>query len=389
MKILYVCLFPIEANNSAMMRNLALVEGLIANGHEVDFLTIPVNRYNVILEDNDLNKINIIRVKGNRIYDAITSSHAREVSRIRELLIMCLRKVYHAFSVFDYTYNIAKNISIEILEEKKYDIVISSSDPKTSHIAVNNLIKQGLQYGKWIQYWGDPLTLDITNKNIYPKFYLKAIEKSILKNADSIVYVSPFTLREQKAMIPKISSKMHFQPIPYKKEKLYPNTNNTRFIVGYYGAYKSVTRDIMPLYKACTKLKEYVDLVIMGESDLKIAETENIIVNSRGDITEYEAKTDVLVCILNKKGTQIPGKIYHYAATNKPILVLIDGDNKKEMRDYLSSFNRYIICDNNEEDIINTIRKLMKSSKKYTPVKAFSPKTIAKNILNTLTIDSE
>ncbi len=381
MKILYVCLFPIEANSSAMMRNLAVVKGLISNEHEVDFLTIPTNKYNVIISDNNFKKINIIRTKGNKAYDSITTVSYGKTKKMKEIIIGILRKVYHKLSIFNYTYRIAKEISMEDLNCLEYDIVISSSDPKTSHIAVNNLRKQGLRYKKWIQYWGDPLTLDITNKSIYPKWILKILEGWMLKQADSIVYVSPFTYKEQTTMFPDLAHKMCFYPIPYKEVKNYPQTNNSKFIVGYYGDYKSEYRDIIPLFHSCVDLNEDVDLVIMGNSDFKLPTADNVEIHPRGDVSEYEANTDLLICILNKKGTQIPGKIYHYAATNKPILVLLDGDHKEEMREYLESFNRYFICDNTTEEISKMIQDIIRSPKEYTASMDFAPEKIAENIL--------
>lgn len=382
MKILYVCLFPIEANSSGMMRNLAVVKGLLANKHEVDFLTIPTSRYNVIISNDDLNKINIIRTKSNRAYDSITSVGNKKTKKIKEVFINILRKVYHKLSIFDYTLKIAKDISLDDLSCSEYDIIISSSDPKTSHIAVNNLLKQGLSYKKWIQYWGDPLTLDITNKSVYPRWILKSIEKNILKKADDIIYVSPFTCKEQATLFQKLSSKMRFCPIPYKEIKTYPPTNNSKFIVGYYGAYKSSYRDIMPLFDSCVMLNKQVNLIVMGDSDHELPSADNVESYPRGNVSEYEAKTDLLICVLNKRGTQIPGKIYHYAATNKPILVLLDGEHKEEMRKYLESFNRYIICNNTVEEITESIMNMIENFKEYTPSIEFSPDKISEDILD-------
>ncbi len=59
-----------------------------------------------------------------------------------------------------------------------------------------------------------------------------------------------------------------------------------------------------------------------------------------------------MVCILNKSGTQIPGKLCNYAGTNKTILVLVDGDCGKEIQSYFKKFNIYIFV-NNKESIKN------------------------------------
>lgn len=382
MKVLFLCLFPVEANNSAMMRNLALVQGLKLNGYKVDFVTIPKSRYQVVIGNNNLQEINIIRLQGNNVYDAITSSGNEKIAVIKELGIKFLRKIYHKLNVFNYTYKIAKNIDINVLTDVNYDLVISSSDPKTSHIAMNNLRKQGLRFKKWVQYWGDPLALDITNNSIHPQFYLRYIERKVLEPADKIIYVSPFTLQAQASLYPDLAKKMHFKPIPYTAPKIYPRTNNSKFLITYFGAYKSVSRNIKPLFDACVNLQDKVDLVVMGDSDIELPKKENVAIFPRGDISNYETNSDLLVCVMNKTGTQIPGKIYHYAATNKPILVILDGENRGEMRRYLESYNRYFICNNSKDDIVNTINSIIdRNDLEFEPCKSFAPEIIVKEIL--------
>ena len=57
--------------------------------------------------------------------------------------------------------------------------------------------------------------MDITRKNIYPRFILRVLEKKILKNANKIIYVSPFTLKQQQNLFPSFKTKMMFLPPAY------------------------------------------------------------------------------------------------------------------------------------------------------------------------------
>lgn len=381
MKILFICLSPIEANSSAMMRNISLINGLLSNQCEIDFVTIPPTISTIVNNSEVIEKINVVRLKGNNLYDTVTSLKKGNNNFLKSIVMSTLRKIYHKFTIFDYTSKIAKQININILPRKEYDLIISSSDPKTSHIAAFNLINQGLKYSKWFQYWGDPMALDITNQNIYPSFILRKIEKNILKNADRIIYVSPCTLDAQKRIYPELSDKMNFMPIPYKEEKIYPKVNNSKYLVGYFGAYMKVSRDITPLYNVCSNLNKDLNLIIMGETDCELEGKENITIYPRGNVEKYEARSDLLVCVLNKKGTQIPGKVYHYAATNKPILIVLDGENKESIKNYLEPFNRYVFCENTEEDISRAIKKIMKEQIDYEPCKAFDSRILAKSFL--------
>lgn len=376
MRILIVQLSPIEAKSSATISTLGLVKGLIESNCVVDYLTAPASINHLKSNNKILDKINIIRTQKNQTYDTFV----KPSGKLKKTSLFCARKLFHFFCLYDYSYSIAKNIDLSVLVKTEYDLIISSSDPKTSHIAVQNLIKQGLQYKCWIQHWGDPMTLDIARKSVYPKKVVSMIEEKLLLSADKIVYVSPFTLKEQKKLFPNLADKMFFLPLPYIERKIYKHTNNKKFSVGYFGDYKSKIRNIMPLYNACMCLKD-VYLNVAGTSDLLLKPTENIIIYPRGDVSQLEQNSDLLICILNKKGSQIPGKLYYYAATNKPILVLLDGENRDEMRRYLRSFNRYLICNNDMDSIMIEIQGIMNENISYQPAAQFSAYTIATSLL--------
>jgi len=363
-----------------MIRSMALSKGFLSLGHTVDFITIPISESHVQTDKYDfIDNMNIYRTHKNTIYDTVVT---KSNSGLKSKLVNLLKKVYHKFTLYNYTYSIAKGIDISMLKNREYDVLISISDPKTSHIAMNRLIKSGLKYKKWIQYLGDPMTIDITRKSIYPNWVIKNVEKKIIKPADKIIYVSPLTLGEQKKLFPSFAHKMSFLPVPYISKKYFATTKNKKFTVGYFGAYPSKVRDIIPLYNAGKKMEEAINLNIVGDTDLVLDETANIKVYPRGDISNFEKDADLLICILNKTGTQIPGKVYHYASTNKPVLVLLDGENRHEIRDYLDSFNRFIICNNNTEEIIKTIKSIMNSTKEYQPSNEFHPEKIAQEFLN-------
>lgn len=387
MKILFVTLTSIEMNGSAMIRNNALINGLIENGASIEILTIPTQIENSFY-DRTLEwdkSIEVTYLKSNNIYASLVSGTESLSGKLKKAILPFLRKIYHSVSIFDNTIYMAKKANKNILKSNYYDLVISSSDPKSSHYAVKRLIESGLKYDKWVQYWGDPLAIDITNKSIYPSFYLKYKEKVLFSVADKIVYVSPFTYNSQVNMYPGFKDKMNFIPIPYIKEKIYSisNLRNKKISVGYFGDYNSHIRDINQLYSACDE-NDY-NLIIAGNSDLNLKQTKNIKILprvSQEKVEKLESDVDVLVCILNKKGTQIPGKIYHYAATNRPILVVLDGNNKEEMRKYLKKFNRFILCENNKDSISRALNNIRDENKYYSPSPHFNSKNIALKFLD-------
>ena len=382
MKILIISLTPIEALTSAMFRNLALARGLLESGNQIDFLSVPFNTLLREGEKNDfVEKINVLRTQPNAAYKRVIESEGKKESSVKSILKRLLRKVWHSCSVYDYTYTIAKNVGIDRLPVRYYDIVISSSDPKSSHIAVKTLRKQGLTYGRWIQYWGDPLAVDITQKSIYPRFILKRIERKLINGADKIVYVSPFTLKAQQGLYPEFKEKMTFLHVAYMEEEISPDIPNNTFVIGYYGNYTSRVRNLLPFYEACKELGENISVSIYGDSDVELASTDNIHIFPRGIIEEHKRTADLLVCVMNSQGTQIPGKLYHLAGTNKKILVVLDGEYEQEMSEFLATFNRFYLCKNDKNSIRQKITEIMEDGKTFEPVKELKYDYIASKFI--------
>lgn len=389
MRILFVTLYPLEINTSVRISNIGLITGLLENGHDVD-LMMPNFFKEAKNFDNTLSidaRIRVIRIGENSLYKKfMLTNHTFLVKR----LLQFVKNIYKKISILDSTSNLIKLSKDKNLYLFEYDYVISSSDPKSSHVFVKKMIKNGLVYKKWIQHWGDPLSIDIAKNNIYPRVILKHYEKNLLKLADRIVYVSPFTATKQKQIFHNFKDKIIFQPLPYSNRIIYNKTHNKNVVLGYFGDYHSKIRDIKPIYDFCRKNSEF-RLVVAGNSDLILDQHENIQIFSRlhqNDIEKLIEKCDILVSICNLKGTQIPGKIYYYAGTNKNILVLNDGEIKNDLVLFLNSYtDRFIIADNNYVSIENTLQKIF--LREVFPQDSLSPKSITYEIVKSLGENNE
>lgn len=393
MKILFLTSLPLEYNASSTLRNLALIKGLISLGHEVDTLTAAPSRDFVTYDETMINKLNATRyyIPKGKIYTAFTSKkNDINKARLVGLLKRFARNIYFRYSIFDPLKSLASNVHKVELPEDAYDLLVSSSDPISSHVIAEVLIKhsQG-KFRRWAQYWGDPVLINIDRKSKLPRFMVKRVESQLLSKADTVVYVSPFTAEAQKSIYPQITSKINFIPIAYIERDVHHNTKReepTYLRVGYFGDYFSENRDIMPICKVAEEGN--IQLIIAGNSDIDISNKKGITVSGRlsyKKIKELESSCDVLVCICNRKGTQIPGKVYHYAATNKPILIITDGDSKP-LKDYLKSFDRYILCDNNPVSIKEAIGEIALGhiSVSCEPSTHLESANIAKRFLNSI-----
>ena len=175
---------------------------------------------------------------------------------------------------------------------------------------------------------------------------------------------------------------MRFIPLAYmnfNKNKETKGKDDLSILkISYLGTYYSNIRNIIPLYNAARELPKLIELVIAGCTDIKLESTKNIKVlpnMTKEKVSKFEDESDIIVCILNKSGTQIPGKLYYYAGTSKPILVITDGEYGSEIKAYLNGFNRYLFCENNEKEIKETLLNIDKL-KEYEPVECLSPSNI-------------
>lgn len=386
MEILFVVLSPIKGNTSGIISNIGLINGMMDLGHRITILSVKeygdnvVNQKSLFTDEN----FEVIYLEAGDLYKKVVDQRNQKISKSKKRVLGLLRKVYYKFKIMDNMMSVANNIDIGALKRKEYDVVISASDPKSSHIAMRNLIKQGLKYNKWIEYWGDPLALDITNHNIYPLFVNKIVENNLIKHADKICYVSPLTCNNQKKHFRSNADKMFFLPLPYDKERITLSTYDEKILkIGYFGDYSSNVRNILPLYNVCKKNKD-IFLTIAGSSDIELSSCENVKIMpriSKNEVEILENECDVLVCVLNKSGTQIPGKIYYAAATNKAILVVLDGENSNIIEEFLRQYDRYIVCRNSENDIENALFQMKKKWRNYMPLKEFSPREIASKLI--------
>lgn len=378
--ILVIFLYPYNGDSSAAKRTLGLLKGFVDKGLNVYLLTTEYK--NTFVCSGKLDFIKNVRIISVEKKEKPTRSNKIGLKkRIKHFLF----HAYIFFNLFEHTSRLAKKISANDLPFKYFDYIVSISDPKASHIVLINLLKEGIKANKIIEYWGDPLYGDITLKTIHGQTTIKKKERELLSPANSIFYTSPFTVAKEKKLYPEFASKMFYIPTPcirdHKDIKTSSN-NGSALRIGYFGDYYTKIRNIKPLYRAIAKSEaDQMFLYIIGNSDMQLKKRKNIEVLPRGNFKDYEQNTDLFVCILNRRGSQIPGKIYYCASTFKPVLVIIDGDEQEKMEDFLQSFNRFFLCKNDEESIMNALVAISNDKRMWTPCKCLNESSIANNVL--------
>ena len=274
------------------------------------------------------------------------------------------------------------------IDYAKYDLIISSSDTKTSHYVARNIKNK---YDKtWFTIWGDPWFDDKGTKGI-KKILAYFSEKKILQSADKNIYISYPTSIRMKKRFKKLSEKIYFFPRTYLDVIKSPSPNKEQINILYTGSIyygRNIFSIISAIekYNLLHKIKIVLNVYGMLEENLKkvILKKEFIKIH---DFVPYEnlkkiiEENEILLFLSNGKNTtQIPGKIYDYFGTDKVILALFE--EKNSVYDYIYSTKR-CFCYLNLENEIN-LEEVVRNIGKNKVLYEFSGKNQAKNILNLL-----
>lgn len=311
-----------------------MIKGLIELKNEVDILTINRSKeeedeflVSYLPENTKIIKTNLKNFNTlNRI------NNHRKKNKFFQKIKEVIKDLYFFPDVYKEWINKIGNINMD-----EYDLVISSSDTKSSHFIAEKII---IKKNKWVQIWGDPWLTDINlqKKNIFLKKRIELNEKRLIFKADKVLYISPITSAEMKKKFKDIRIDHINRGFLEKVKSIQKSSNNLEYKFVYTGVLNS-DRNIEILLK---KIKEYneinfkkINLYIYGSI---FGNQENILkkydfIKLNGKVSYLEIKkiyslADVLIFIDNGKNTtQIPGKIYDYLGTNKKIMPLFQEEN--------------------------------------------------------------
>lgn len=403
MKILVVNADCVFVNTSANLCHLAYLKGLSEAGHQVELLCADSKfRHvdpNMTLPEN----VQCRTYPGISLYERVsiqaghkpsdhvtpisdTGSEEKKSALPHRLIRFAKRQVLSLYGVHGIYSTFVRKASA-FRGSAEYDYVLSISTPTASHLLAYRLLKSGHVAAKhWIQIWEDPWASDAYGFNGKDKVFRE--EKRLLGLAEKVCYVSPLTLRNQQHLFPESAEKMFWQPLPYYyKDSAVKQQTFDHNVYGYFGAYYPAARDLQPFYEAAKETG--VEVNICGDPANLFPATKHIHILPRLPLDELkpiEDRTNVLIFLCNRKGGQIPGKIYQYSATNKTILFIMDGteDEQRVLKEYFDQFNRYVFCQNTVLDIAEAIRRIESGDLggvQNVPLDDFDPVKTITNIL--------
>ncbi len=377
------------------MMSSTIFNGLYQNGYEVD-----------IVFGGTAEVISEFSKKYSKYFNKVYYTNIKELS-IKRLFSKlpkgdiiysyCLHFVYdQLFRGYD------RSIFNEIVKNSvNYDLILSFIPPIISGklaIDINKICFNN--HVKLIQFWTDPLSLGRCDgiKDIpWYRCLHKRAERDLLKYADKAVFCYPLLCEMEQLLHPQYKHKMHWSDVGYMERKInFPQdnirdvNNLTNYTVGLFGAYQYRVRNICPLLETIKKLPQ-VNFIIRGDSDVDIdAEVYNNLDLVKGrrplsEIEQLEQGCDILLCLGGKSGITHPaGKVFYYANYKKPIVYIGDGQNNEYFKNYLSQFNRYIICDNTPDSIQKGILKAigqLDNQATWEIPERLEPKVIARKLV--------
>lgn len=385
-KILFITTSYLLNNSSAAIRNNSLVKGLVELGYEVDVYTVKwpdtllsdyfsQNQYATSLYTTNLPNLDLIggMKKNVKVNNIIVSSLKRFIKQILFFPDECGQWS----RLFDYS-----NLP-------EFDYLITSSDLKSSHF-VGLELKRKFPHIKWIQVWGDPWSSDI-NTLLFMKWITAYYEEKLLREADKIVYVSSATREQMAKKYRGLSSKMYYIPRGFlvQEDKKKPCSCNDCIHIVYTGLLIG-GRNITPLLDVIAK--EYNNLPYKVVIDIYGGFLDGLIsilkkypfVNLYGgrdykEMIEVYKNASMLLYLSNKKGaTQIPGKLYDYMGTTKPILCLVE-DSTDTISEFLREHKRCLVINNDVISISNAFSEILVYSKlSFEISNEYSPINIAR-----------
>lgn len=337
----------------------AIAERWAEQGHEVD---VVCNHSHGSPVREVLNGVNIYRaggglieaVRGRLICERTVSELASPmhtplpVALIKKVHDVTWKKLYWPDSVCLWYFSGTKIVK-NLITSKKYDAMISVSDPFTSHL-VGLKVKSMRPDMRWIVDVGDPFCYrELTPTNNYAIYKLLnfAIERRIFSAADGVSVTTEQTARKYTDFFPESAVKMRVIPplisLPEKSassERFFSSDGKIRLV--FIGTlYKEIRSPeyLLRLFDQLlqTELVDRLELHIIGnihDCGPVFEQYEKLIgfkiflhgMLKREAATQAMREADVLINIGNDTSYQLPSKVVEYASTGSVVLNLIKSD---------------------------------------------------------------
>lgn len=320
-----------------------LLNRLIQRGFEVDIVTN--RRYLKDAKEEISKSLGIYRVDDSRalflnsLNDLllIDKGFIKGLTKIFLYAIKLIFRLRTKFSHKDLRYGgwgikSTSDKCMELLEINEYDGVLSISQPFTSHLIAENIFERINKPMKWFIFQFDPFSFNkelIKNELERKKAY--DLEYRIFSKSDVILLTPELRKFYQKSSFSEFRHKM--VPISYANlEEISFNRFNTKKLSFQLGKincffagrlYKDI-RNPDAVLDVFSKIGGDITLTLMTNfSEKKDIHADNINflpLQNRDTALKMMLESNILVNIGNSVEMQVPGKLFEYISTGKPII---------------------------------------------------------------------
>ncbi|MGK0365635.1 MAG: glycosyltransferase involved in cell wall biosynthesis [Saprospiraceae bacterium] len=355
MKILILSPYYFPYINPRAHRWTSIAEYWVQQGHEIHVVCSKNKNYP---STQIINKVHIHRTGFNSLKEILYHFSKSETKRgeagqkkantgkkgsiLQWINDKILRKLYFPDDAFMW-YIPAKKLTRRLLKEGKFDLLISSSVPFTTHLVALNAQKNYPKL-KWIADTGDPFAFQplhpLNNYLLYGKLN-KRLEQRVVRRADFVtltnegarkLYVDIFPTQEHKF---KIIHPLYHAP---NHEPSTVNCPSSIVKIGYFGSFFKNIREPFPMLQFWANfLEKYPEY----QSNLELHFFGNIFDNflidfssfpsfkkhifihgmlSKEEVAQKMQNMNFLQNVGNKTTFQLPSKATDYLATGKPII---------------------------------------------------------------------
>ncbi|WP_095497550.1 hypothetical protein [Paraferrimonas haliotis] len=399
---------------SPAIRTVNLVKGLSAiDGVDVKVLTYDFETLTEFsgkdqsLIDKVPSEVSVERVKSGflrakifkkkRNDQSATKSNDLKRRLINNPLINFLIPDPHIESIYSF-YKKACSLTVDW----EPDVIISHAYPFSFHL-LGHLVKKKYKKAKWIADYGDPWfgkPVAELKTPIWRNWIDSRLERALLSNTDAVTLTTIPALKSYKNEYDFLEDKLHVLPMGYDADDMkeiapinldkYYKFLEGKLLFVHTGRIYPEARDPLPFIEAldtlvtnCSFVAERIRVVIVGDVDgYMLSQVRNRPCEDLFTFVDWVPvrqsiawmKTASLLLLFGNKGdSQIPGKVFQYLGTAKPIFFAqINPDDPT--KDLLSDYKDCIICNNNKDqladsinDILNVNSSLIKSDKVDSP----------------------
>jgi glycosyltransferase involved in cell wall biosynthesis len=268
----------------------------------------------------------------------------------------------------------------DLLRKETFDAMYTTSPPHSVHL-IGKMIARSCHL-KWIADFRDAWAGSVVVHEPTPlhRSFSRHMQKSILQSADAVLCITGGLLSSFKEFYPPNAGKMFHIPNGYDETDYPPprarDRSGKKFVFCHCGSISKFSHP-GPLFQALDILRQqdpavyakirfdFVGLDARGDFSSRIAAFDCIHwhgYKSHGEALSFLSDADALLLVAQGRpdDTFIPGKIYEYFGSQKPVLAIT---NVQDTINLLKTYPRAVILDPADPGSISRAIKSMISKK--------------------------